>query len=141
MGQIDMDFLGRQLQVYRGHAPRMFDAENEPVKLTIFHDYWMAIHVFGVPSVRPTGGMHKGVSAERFETPFVGGAACLWRRGGNPPAPAFPRRGKRERGRSNFLAAAGNYPGDSPAGVPLRASPASPYSHSRARIPRNPGVY
>ena len=29
-------------------------------------------------------------------------AACL-RRGGNPPAPAFPRRGKRERGRSDSL--------------------------------------
>ena len=29
------------------------------------------------------------------------------RRGGNPPAPAFPRRGKRERGSFNFLAAAG----------------------------------
>src|SRR5712691_8801250 len=53
------------------------------------------------------GGSTRGVSAERFETPLVGGAACLWRRGGNPPAPAFPRRGKRERGRSNFLAAAG----------------------------------
>ncbi len=38
----------------------MFDAENAPVKLTIFHDYWIAIHVFGVHSVRPTGGLHKG---------------------------------------------------------------------------------
>ena len=31
------------------------------------------------------------------------------RRGGNPPAPAFPRRGKRERGRPKFLAAAGHF--------------------------------
>ena len=30
------------------------------------------------------------------------------RRGGNPPAPAFPQRGKRERGSSDFLAAAGS---------------------------------
>jgi hypothetical protein len=43
------------------------------------------------------------VSAERFETPLVGGAARLWRRGGNPPAPTFPQRGKRERGDSNSL--------------------------------------
>ena len=35
---------------------------------------------------------------------FCWGTACQ-RRGGNPPAPAFPRRGKRERGRSDFLAA------------------------------------
>src|SRR5580658_5509361 len=33
---------------------------------------------------------------------FCWRAACL-RRGGNPPAPACPRRGKRERGRSNSL--------------------------------------
>jgi hypothetical protein len=37
---------------------------------------------------------------------FCWHTACQ-RRGGNPPAPAFPRRGKRERGRS-FLAAAGS---------------------------------
>ena len=53
------------------------------------------------------GGCTRGVSAERLETPLVGGAARFWRRGGNPPAPAFPRRGKRERGRFKFLAAAG----------------------------------
>ena len=35
---------------------------------------------------------------------FCWRTACQ-RRGGNPPAPAFPRRGKRERGRSGFLAA------------------------------------
>ena len=38
---------------------------------------------------------------------FCWHTACQ-RRGGNPPAPAFPRRGKRERGRSDFLAAAGS---------------------------------
>jgi hypothetical protein len=37
---------------------------------------------------------------------FCWRAACQ-RLGGNPPTPAFPRRGKRERGRSDFLAAAG----------------------------------
>src|SRR6185295_703341 len=73
------------------------------------------------PPKRRQGGFARGVSAERFETPLAGGAAarCVpapfcWRaacqrRGGNPPAPAFPRRGKRERGRSNFLAAAGKF--------------------------------
>src|SRR5436190_19777012 len=68
----------------------------------------MNIHAVGVHTARPAeGGCTRGVSAERFETPLVGRAACFWRRGGNPPAPAFPRRGKRERGRSNLLAAAG----------------------------------
>src|SRR5262252_4463091 len=59
-------------------------------------------------------------SRERFETPLAGGAAApmrasafCWhttcqRRGGNPPAPAFARRGKRERGCSEFLVAAGS---------------------------------
>src|SRR6266516_1390246 len=37
-----------------------------------------------------TGGCTRGVSAERFETPLVGGAARLWRRGGNLPRPGFP---------------------------------------------------
>src|SRR5207245_9497609 len=55
------------------------------------------------------GGWPRGGSAERFEAPRVGGAARLWRRGGNLPAPAFPRRGKRERGRFKFLAA-GQWP-------------------------------
>jgi len=71
------------------------------------------------PRWHPSGGCARGVSAERFETPLAGGAAApmrasafCWRaacqrRGGNPPAPAFPWRGKRERGGSNFLAAAG----------------------------------
>src|SRR5215472_9165491 len=81
-----------------------------------------AILNFSLPTIttkrrwRLLGGCARGVSAERFETPLAGGAAALmcasafcWptacqRRGGNPPAPAFPRRVKR--GRSNFLAAA-----------------------------------
>jgi hypothetical protein len=65
-------------------------------------------------------GDAQGGSAERFEPPLAGGAAALmcasafcWhtacqRRGGNPPAPAFPRRGKREKGCSEFLVAAGS---------------------------------
>ena len=69
--------------------------------------------------VAPNGGCARGVSAERFETPLAGGAAASMcasafcrhtacqRRGGNPPGPAFPRRGKRERGSSDVLAAAG----------------------------------
>jgi len=73
-----------------------------------------------VAPLAPSGGMHKGGSAERFETPLwgelaasMGASAFCWRaacqrRGGNPPAPAFPRRGKRERGSSDFLAAAGS---------------------------------
>ena len=47
--------------------------------------------------------------------PAHGACQRLWlardvlRRGGNPPSPACPRRGKRERGRSKFLAAAGDF--------------------------------
>src|SRR5215472_8652944 len=64
----------------------------------------------------PSGGCARGVSAQCFETPLAGGAAAAmgasavcWRtacqrRGGNPPAPAFPWRGKRERGRLDVLA-------------------------------------
>jgi hypothetical protein len=55
-----MDFLGSQLQVYRGDAPRMFDTENAPVKLTIFHDHWMAIHASGVHSVGAKRGDAQG---------------------------------------------------------------------------------
>src|SRR5438045_8679619 len=50
--------------------------------------------------------MHKGAAALLWGEPaarcvpalFAGSRRAL-RRGGNPPAPAFPRRGKRERGR------------------------------------------
>jgi hypothetical protein len=71
------------------------------------------------PRWHPSGGCARGVSAERFETPLAGGAAALmcasavcWhtacqRLGGNPPAHAFPW-GKRERGCSDFLVAAGS---------------------------------
>src|SRR2546422_3637852 len=84
----------------------------------------MNIHAVGVHTARPAeGGCTRGVSAERFETPLVGRAACFWRRGGNPPAPAFPRRGKRERGRSNLLAAAGICLRITPEYRPLTPSP------------------
>src|ERR1035437_8611692 len=84
------------------------------------------------------GGCTRGGSAERFETPLVGGAARLWRRGGNPPAPAFPRRGKRERGGFKSLAAAG----DPPAGYPevaLHRSP--PQVLIATRKPEFPEIY
>src|SRR5438067_1114904 len=42
------------------------------------------------------------------EPPAFGGV------GGTCPAPACPRRGKRERGRTKFLAAAGDWPRSSP---------------------------
>lgn len=41
---------------------------------------------------RPRGGLHKGAAALLWGEP----PGC-WRRGGNPPAPAFPW-GKQERG-------------------------------------------
>src|SRR6266436_6199219 len=98
----------------------------------------MNIHDVGVHTARPAeGGCTRGVSAERFETPLVGRAACFWRRGGNPPAPAFPRRGETGKGaikppccRRHLLAHYARIP-------PAYALPASPYGHSKARIPAN----
>src|ERR1017187_9693753 len=108
MVQIDVHLFGCQSQVHGGHAPGAFDAQDAPVKLTIFHADWMAIHAHGVHSAgQPGGDAQGGFQRSVLNPPLVGGAARFWRRGGTPPAPAFPRRGKRERGRSNFLAAAG----------------------------------
>lgn len=65
---------------------------------------------FSISAPRRTQGMHKGAAALLWGEPahdarqrFVLAAQRVRRRGGNPPAPAFPRRGKRERGRSNSL--------------------------------------
>src|ERR1017187_7548890 len=68
------------------------------------------------------GGSTRGVSAERFETPLVGGAAWFWRRGGNPPAPACPRRGKRERGGIQIPCCRRRLPPGLPPEVALRRS-------------------
>src|SRR5579864_4170611 len=53
---------------------------------------------YGCIAPAPPGGCTRGVSAERFETPLVGGAARFWRLGGNPPTPAFPREGETGKG-------------------------------------------
>src|ERR1035441_2007675 len=74
-------------------------------------------------TARPDGGgSTRGVSAERFETPLVGGAAWFWRRGGNPPAPACPRRGKRERGGIQIPCCRRRLPPGLPPEVALRRS-------------------
>src|SRR5947207_6513726 len=97
----------------------------------------MNIHAVGVHTARPAeGGCTRGVSAERFETPLVGRAACFWRRGGNPPAPAFPRRGKRERGRSNLLAAAGICLRITPEYRPLTPSPQALTATQKPEFPQ-----
>src|ERR1700674_5359302 len=83
----------------------------------------------------PQGGFQRSV----LKPPLVGGAAWFWRRGGNPPAPAFPRRGKRERGRPpSLLPEAIPYP-LRPEPPPSRPPPQSPYSHSKAGIPKKEG--
>src|SRR5216110_3014664 len=98
----------------------------------------MNIHAVGVHTARPAeGGCTRGVSAERFETPLVGRAACFWRRGGNPPAPAFPRRGKRERGRSNLLAAAGICLRITPEYRPLTPSPQALTATQKPEFPHS----
>src|SRR6267142_1539300 len=55
------------------------------------------------PAAPATGGCTRGAPA-----PLVGGAARFWRRGGNPPAPAFPRQGETGKGEFKFPAAAGD---------------------------------
>src|SRR5712671_7876574 len=98
----------------------------------------MNIHAVGVHTARPAeGGCTRGVSGGRFETPLVGRAACFWRRGGNPPAPAFPRRGKRERGRSNLLAAAGICLRITPEYRPLTPSPQALTATQEPEFPTN----
>ena len=71
--------------------------------------------------------MHKGAAALLWGEPAHDACQRFWldaqrarRRGGNPPAPAFPRRGKRERGRSNSL-----LPQANSAHGPVRIGPAS----------------
>src|SRR2546426_799020 len=55
------------------------------------------------------GGYTGGFLGGRLKPPLGGGAARLWRRGGNPPAPAFPRRGNGKGGASNSLLPQANY--------------------------------
>src|ERR1700688_4871036 len=90
---------------------------------------------YGCTAPAPPGECTRGGSAERFEPPLVGGAARSWRLGGNPPTPAFPRRGKRERGRFKFRAPQANYQRGCPGNLSSDGHPASPYSHSKAGIP------
>jgi hypothetical protein len=68
-----------------------------------------------------------GGAGARCVPAFLAGRAACCRRGGNPPAPAFPRRGKRERGRSNSLL---------PQAFPSTSFKASPFRspHSRYRL-------
>ena len=81
------------------------------------------------------GGFTRGAAA-----PLVGGAARLWRRGGNPPAPAFPPEGETGKGEIRFLAAAGSSPApdtQSAFPAPVRALRKSRSSHSKAGIPHS----
>ena len=55
MGQIDVDLLGLQPQVYGGHIPGVFDAQNTAVKFSIFHPHWM-----DVGAIRCTGPGQRG---------------------------------------------------------------------------------
>ena len=94
------------------------------------------------PRWRPAGGCTRGAPA-----PLVGGAAAsmrdsvfCWRaacqrRGGNPPAPAFPRRGKRERGRSNSLLPQANFFTRPASGIPVVARRYAPWVAPRADCP------
>jgi hypothetical protein len=85
MGQIDVYFLGCQLQVYGGHAPGAFDAQNAPVKLTIFHTNRMAIHAAGVHTRHRLRGT----------PPAISGTIGNIRGGGGCRPPPFRRLGRR----------------------------------------------
>ena len=69
----------------------------------------MAIHLVQVHGPPRGGGCTRGVLAERFKTPLVGGVARLWRLGGNLPAPAFPG-GETGKGSSDSLRPTGQSP-------------------------------
>jgi hypothetical protein len=64
MGQVDVHLAGGQQQIHGGHTPGVFDAQNTPVKLAIFHDDWMDLHAVGV---------HGAVIAARRWRQFRGG--------------------------------------------------------------------
>src|SRR5207302_10873786 len=78
VSQIDVHFLGFQLQVHGGHSPGLFQAQNPPVKLSIFHGYWMGRPRLGVrPAARP-------------QEPNVDLFGSDWRFGAAEAAPAIP---------------------------------------------------
>ena len=95
------------LPVSCGATPPGFP-EWESHRLLAICRYWLAAGTIRGRHSK-AGGCTRGVSAERFEIPLVGGAARLWRRGGNLPAPAFPPEGETGKGETQFLAAAGYY--------------------------------
>src|SRR6266851_1289122 len=86
----------------------------------------MNIHAVGVHTARPAeGGCTRGVSAERFETPLVGRAACFWRRGGNPPPRLSPGGGNGKGGDQTSL-------------LPQASACALRQNTARLRPPRKP---
>jgi hypothetical protein len=87
MGQIDMHLLGCQLQVDGGHSPGVFDAQNAPVQLTIFHGDWIDTPL-GCTARPAERGSTMG-SAERFETPSCGGSRPFLAAWGEPARPGL----------------------------------------------------
>ena len=82
------------------------------------------------------GGCTRGVSAERFETPSCGGSRPLLAAWGEPARPGFPPEGETGKGESNSLLPQAIYRGSYTRVRLVRRSPASPYSHSKAGIPK-----
>ena len=100
MGQVKVHLPGCHLQVDGCRTPGSFDAQNAPVKLTIFHADWMKIHPGWVHDARSRRGMHEGGQ-------WSGLKPLLW---GEPSRPGLPPEGETGKGRFKFLAAAGNWP-------------------------------
>src|ERR1035438_6360260 len=122
MGQIDVHLLGCQLQVHRGYAPGTFDAQNPPVKLTIFHGYWMNTRGVGVHAAQLTGGCTRGGQRSVLKPLLWGEPPAFGGVGGTLPPRLSLGGGNGKGGESNSLLPQG----DPPAGyheVALHHSP------------------
>src|SRR5438132_10847879 len=123
MGQIDVHFLGEQVQVHGGHAPGVLDAQNAAVKLTVFHSDGMAIHAVWVQSARSTRGDAQGGFQRSGLKPLVWGEPPVFGGvGGTFPPRLSPGGGNGKGGDSNSLPQA-NGLGATPENLPARAYP------------------
>jgi len=73
------------------------------------------------------GGAQGGFFAERFKNPSCGGSRRL-AAGGNPPAPAFTRRGKRDKGAIQIPCAQAQFAYDPSTGLPSWLPQTTQYS-------------
>src|SRR5712691_4799688 len=95
----------------------------------------MNIHAVGVHTARPAEGDAQGGFQRSVLKPLLWGEPPAFGGVGGTLPPRLFLRGKRERGRSNLLAAAGICSRVTLDAALSRPTPATPYDHSKAGIP------